>query len=287
MQQIQLVAPQREDAPELARIAFEAFAGIHDRHRFPRDFPTMELAQHAFNILVAHPTIEGVVAKVDGKIIGSNFLHFPDEVAGVGPITVDPRFDGKGAGRALMRGVLEIAQRRGIAQVRLLQDSFNVKSFSLYASLGFETIEPVGVIDARPAPSADPSVRPVTPADLPAIENLSREHFCFSRRNEVASNLQANLPVFLRQVSGRVTGYWVPGFFGHGAAETEADALALIGEVARQVPPELAVFFCPMTQGDFYRGVMKAGHRLRKLMTYMAYGPFERPRKVWLPSIGM
>jgi ribosomal protein S18 acetylase RimI-like enzyme len=287
MQPIELVSPQPKDAPELARIAFEAFAGIHDRHQFPRDFPTLEVARHAFDILLTHPTIEGVAAKVNGKWVGSNFLHQPDEVAGVGPITVDPAFDGRGAGRALMQGLLDIARRRGISQVRLLQDSFNTKSLSLYCSLGFEVVEPVGVMDARPAPAADPSVRPITEADLPAIETLSREHHRFSRRNEVALNLHAKLPAFLREHSGRVTGYLIPGFFGHGAAEGAADAVALAGEVARHVPAEQAVFFCPMTQGEFYRAALKAGHRLRKLMTYMALGPFDPPRKIWMPSIGL
>ena len=40
-----------------------------------------------------------------------------------------------------MRGVLDYANSIGMEQVRLLQDSFNTKSLSLYASLGFDVRE--------------------------------------------------------------------------------------------------------------------------------------------------
>jgi len=38
--------------------------------------------------------------------------------------------------------------------------------------------------------------------------------------------------------------------------------------------------------GNFYRAVLKSGHRLRKIMTYMTLGPFEQPDGIWMPSIG-
>lgn len=285
MLNVELIRPAPQHVPELARICFEAFKGIHDRHAFPRDIPNLEIAGHVMGMLVSRQDFFGVAVLVDGKLAGSNFLSLTDAVGGVGPITVAPAFDGHGLGRKLMTAVLEHANHIGMEQVRLLQDSFNTKSLSLYASLGFDVREPLGLMDAKPAVTPDPTVRPVTDADLPALDELCQRIYRVSRRGELAAALTHGFPVFARECSGRLTAYWIAGFFGHGVAETKADALALIGTATRQIPPELALFFCPLTHTDFYRAALKAGHRLRKVMTYMTRGPFERPEKIWLPSI--
>jgi hypothetical protein len=67
------------------------------------------------------------------------------------------------------------------------------------------------------------------------------------------------------------------GMFGHGVAETKEDALALIGEAARHLPPESARFFCPLSEFDFFRETLKANCRVIKVMNYMAMGPYEAP----------
>ena len=286
MTHIELFRPESQHLPELARICFEAFKGIHDRHAFPRDIPNIESARLILGLFLSGKYFYGVAARVEDRVVGSNFISCTDPVGGVGPVTVDPAFDGRGAGRALMKGVLDYAQQKGMTQVRLQQDSFNTKSLSLYSSLGFEVRTPVGLMDARPAATADPTVRPATVADLPGLDGLSRRLYHSSRRGEIAMLMGMNLPVFLREHGGKITGYFIPGFLGHGAAETETDAVALIGGAMRHVPPEFALFFCPLILGNFYRALLKSGHRLRKVMTYMTLGAYEPPEGIWMPSIG-
>src|SRR5687768_13144299 len=82
------------DADECARIAYEAFARVHDYHRFPRDFPTLEAAVQLTSSFIAHPKIWGVVAETQGRIVGCNFLDERGSITGVGPITVDPTAQG-------------------------------------------------------------------------------------------------------------------------------------------------------------------------------------------------
>jgi len=286
MTNLKLIRPKPQHVPELARICFEAFKEIHDRHAFPRDIPNLELATRIIGLFAARKDYYGVAAKAGNRLVGSNFLSCNDAVGGVGPITVDPAYEGRGVGRALMSDVLAYAKSNGMQQVRLLQDSFNTKSFSLYASLGFDVRTPVGLMDAKPAAAPDPTVRLVTAADLPAMEELSLRLYKSSRHGDATLLLGLDLPAFLRVREGKISGYFIPGFLGHGVAETEADALALVGESARHVPPELAMFFCPLILGNFYRAVLKSGHRLRKIMTYMTLGPFAQPDGIWLPSIG-
>jgi predicted N-acetyltransferase YhbS len=105
-------------------------------------------------------------------VVGSNFLLSADEVAGVGPITVEVQLQGEGVGRALMEAVIDRARQERIEMVRLVQDAFNTTSLSLYGSLGFDIKEPLALMQSEPAESPDPGVRPVTEADLDVVEEL-------------------------------------------------------------------------------------------------------------------
>ena len=282
---IELVPAEAQHAKELGSICFEAFKDLHDRGCGTRDFPTEEIAQQVLGMLVEREDFYSVSAIDDGRLVGSNFLSLMDPVAGVGPITVDLSYQGQGAGRILMQDVIEYAQRNNIEQVRLMQDSFNVASLSLYASLGFDVKAPVAFMQAAPLAEADNSVRSITEPDLPAIEELSERIYKNSRRNEVAAAGPYGFAALLKERQGRITGYLLPGIFGHGVAETEEDALALIGEAARRLPPEVARFFCPLTESSFYRKAVQADCRVIKVMNYMTLGPYEQPDEVWMPSV--
>ena len=91
------------DLAPCARIVYEAFAGIHDRHGFARDFPTLDAAARLVSAFIAHPLIWGVVAEIDGRIVGSNFLDERGPIRGVGPITVDPAAQARGGAAASWR----------------------------------------------------------------------------------------------------------------------------------------------------------------------------------------
>ncbi|MDQ4055237.1 MAG: GNAT family N-acetyltransferase [Actinomycetota bacterium] len=276
------------DTETVARILFQAFAGIHDRHCFPRDFPTFEAGVDLVSHFTAHPSIWGVVAERDGEIVGSNFLDERGPVAGVGPITVDTRAQGAGVGRQLMHVVLGRAEGRD--DVRLLQDSFNVQSLALYTSLGFRAEEPVALMSGRPsaAPPADVEVRPLTPEDVPACERLSLAVHGFERTAELRDSLQApGLEPFVAVRAGRVVGYatTVSVFpAAYAVAETEAVMAALVaGAVTATGEP--ASILVPVRQHQLFRWALEAGLRVVKPMTYMSTGGYRRPRGAWIPSV--
>jgi ribosomal protein S18 acetylase RimI-like enzyme len=142
---ISLVTAEPHHVSELGRICFEAFREVHDRGCGTRDVPTVDFARQVLGMLVQREDFYSVSALDGGRLVGSNFLSLMDPVAGVGPVTVDPSCQGQGIGRTLMQDVIDYAQRHNIEQVRLMQDSFNVASLSLYASLGFDVKEPVAL----------------------------------------------------------------------------------------------------------------------------------------------
>src|SRR5258708_10114726 len=86
------------DAAACGPICYEAFKAVAEAHNFPPDFPSPEVATGLMEMLLAHPRFYSVVAESEGRVIGSNFLDERSAIAGLGPISVDPRVQNKGVG---------------------------------------------------------------------------------------------------------------------------------------------------------------------------------------------
>jgi GNAT superfamily N-acetyltransferase len=274
-----------EDAKECARICFEAFGGIDDHHRFPRSFPALEFAEGLMQAFVGSPFTWGVVAERNGRIVGSNFLLEGDPIGGVGPISVDPDHQNGGVGRHLMEAVIE--RGKGAPGTRLLQDSYNMLSLSLYASLGFEEREPAVMMSGTPRsrPVDGIEIRPLREADLDECEALCKKVHGFERTNELQGAMQAFAP-FVALRDGRVSAYATTLTFwpmAHGVAETDEDMQALLRGVAAAVEDPLAILV-PLRSGLFH-WCLAEGLRSLKPMNLMTLGSYQEPRGSWFPSV--
>ena len=136
-----LRAPLPVDVEPCGRILSDAFTNLHRRHGFPAHFPTHEIGVQFISGPMRNPSYYGVVAELDGKVVGSNFLDERDQIRAIGPISVDPSAQGHGGGRKLMEAVIE--RGSGAPGIRLVQEAFNTSSLPLYASLGFDPVEPL------------------------------------------------------------------------------------------------------------------------------------------------
>jgi ribosomal protein S18 acetylase RimI-like enzyme len=190
-----LRAGKPEDAQELGRICYEAFASIAGKHNFPPDFPSPEVAAELMEMILSRPDVYSVVAEDNGKIVGSNFLWESDDIAGVGPITVDPAVQNSSLGRAMMEDVVRRADVRGFLAVRLVQAAYHNRSLALYTKLGFNTVEPLSNIQGDALNISFPGyeVRPMSEADVDAADRLCRSVHGHSRRNEIAGSLAHGL----------------------------------------------------------------------------------------------
>ncbi len=281
---IEITTAKFEHLEAISRIAYEGFRDVAVSHGFPPDFPDVDSAVPVFDLLLRRKDYYGVVVLVDGKPVGSNFMMKSDEVGAIGPLTVDPAFQGIGIGRMLMTTIMTHATQRRFTQLRLLQDTYNVAALSLYCSLGFEVRDAVALIHSAPGAGADTTIRPSVSKDLPVMDRLSRHLYRVSRHNEIEIESQYGYPTYVRNKQGRISGYLMPGLAGHGVAETEEDAIALLEEAARIVPPVFRKFLCPMRQSKLFQESIKRGWRVEKLLTYMTYGPYEYPIGVCTPS---
>jgi hypothetical protein len=78
------------DATACGAILYRAFQTLADRHNFPPDFPSVEVATGLSSMLLANPGFYAVVAEDEGLIVGSNFADQRSPIAGIGPISEDP-----------------------------------------------------------------------------------------------------------------------------------------------------------------------------------------------------
>jgi ribosomal protein S18 acetylase RimI-like enzyme len=278
---IELRRPQPEDVAELGRICFEAFRDIAESHGFPPDFDSVEFAQGVIGLLMQQETVHSVAAFSDGVPRGSNFMNMWGDAAGIGPISVDLTSQGGGIGKQLMQDALDHAKKQNFDMVRLCQDSFNMRSLALYASLGFDVQEPLAYLTLARGP-VDDAFRPATPADYDAMDALCRDVYRISRQGEYATLTAAGFPAFVLD-RGRITGYLIGTAIGHGVAESDDEMLALLAGIAATTPGAHA--HIPMRQGELYRRALAAGHRNRKVMNLMSYGPYEPPQGTYCPSV--
>jgi predicted N-acetyltransferase YhbS len=216
------------DAEACGEIAYRAFQTLADRHNFSRPYPSAEVATGLLSRVLANPGFCGVVAELDGRIVGSNFADGRSSIAGIGPITVDPEAQGRGIGRTLMQAALDHLTARKFAGIRLVQAAFNNQSLCLYAAMGFQVREPLSVTQGPALNMSFPGrdVRPATAVDIAACKILCRQAHGFDRALELREAVAAQAARV--EHLGRITAYK-----GGRGAETNQDLKALIGDRMR------------------------------------------------------
>jgi predicted N-acetyltransferase YhbS len=273
-----------EDAEQCGSICYYAFKAIAEQHNFPRDLPSPEIATDILSQLLRHPNFYGVVAELDGRIVGSNFIDERSVIAGIGPITVDPDMQNRAIGRELMHHVISRIELKHFPGSRLVQAAYHSRSLSLYTKLGFVAREQLSVIQGPPLNLQIPgySVRLATASDLNACNQVCMEIHGHDRGIELLDMIKQGSATVVEHL-GRITGYATAiGFFGHAVGETNEDIKALIG--AAPEFPGLG-FLLPIFNADLFRWCLKNGLRVVQPMTLMSMGLYNKPQGAFLPSI--
>jgi predicted N-acetyltransferase YhbS len=272
------------DAKECGRIAYEAFRSIAEQHNFPPDFPSVEIATQVVSLLLSHPGFHSVVAELDGKIVGSNFLDERTTIAGIGPVSVDPSVMNRTIGRRLMQAVMDRSEERKFPGVRLVQVAWHFRSLALYTKLGFATRETLSVMHGKPLALKIPGydVRPAREADLPACNQLCFRVHGHDRGGELLDAIALGRASIVER-NGKITGYSTGiGFFEHAVGETNDDLTALIAAAQAFLGPG---FFVPSRNADLFRWCLDHDLRVANQGTLMTIGLYNEPAGAYLPSI--
>jgi predicted N-acetyltransferase YhbS len=276
-----------EDAPVVGEIIAVAFNEVFQRHGFPPQFPSVETGQRLAALYAGYSDTQGFVAEGNGRIVGSGFLHVRGDKAGIGPVTVDPRVQGAGAGRAIMHRLLE--ESRHCSSVRLIQDAFNSVSFALYSKLGFVPRDVVPVLEAedpRPQPIANGAdVRNMTPADLDEVAALDTRVTGLARRCDFDLLLGFGSHLVCQR-GGRIVGYLFRlalgdvNHLGPAAAEEADDLKSLLHHAAQMPGAKAARIALPASQTEVVQYAMDSGYKVGHISTYMVRGEWQPPEGV-------
>ena len=271
------------DADVCGQICFDAFTKINKDHNFPPDFPSPDVARGVLGMMFSHPGFYCVVAESGGQIAGSNCMDERSPIAGIGPITVNPSAQNHGAGRSLMKAVLDRAEERKFPGVRLVQSTFHNRSLALYTNLGFDPRELLSCMNG-PAIGRKVegcAVRPAEAADLPACNDLCRRVHGHDRGGDLADSIGRGATVVERH--GRITAYSsLLGFFGHTVGESNLDVQALIAGAPAFAGPGILV---PVRNAELFRWCLAQGLRVVQPLTLMTIGLYNEPAGSYLPSI--
>jgi predicted N-acetyltransferase YhbS len=272
------------DSSACGRICYEAFEAIARQHNFPPDFPSMDVATELITMFLSHPGFFSVVAEASGEIVGSNFLDERSSIAGVGPITVDPKHQNLGIGRRLMQAVLDRAAERKFVGVRLLQSAYHSRSLALYASLGFVPRESIACVQG-PAIGNVPAgyhVRRAVASDLEACNRVCKFVHGHDRAGEMLDAIKLGTATVVEH-NDQVTGYATDlGFIAHAVGETNRELMALIGHATAFAGPGILV---PVRNAALFRWCLSHRLRVTQILTLMTIGLYNEPAGAYLPSV--
>jgi GNAT superfamily N-acetyltransferase len=273
-----------DDAKQCGKICYSAFRAIAEEHNFPPDFLSPELTITLLSEFIAHPDIYGVVAELDGRVVGSNFVDERSIIAGIGPITVDPTVQNRAIGRELMQHVLARVAKQRFTGVRLVQAAYHNRSLSLYTKLGFVVREPISVMQGPPVALQIPGyvVRPATVGDRDACNQVCLRVHGHDRGGDLLDAIRRGTATVIEH-NGRITGYATAvAFFGHAVGETNEELKALIGAAPAFLGPG---FLLPSRNWELFRWCLEHGLRVVQPMTLMSRGLYNEPAGAFLPSI--
>ena len=272
------------DASAIGDICYRAFKALAGAHNFEPDFPSPDAAATMLAGLIAHEGFFDIVAELDGKVVGSNFLDERNPIGGVGPVTVDPAIQNDGIGRSLMEAVMRRSEERHFAGMRLVQAGYHNRSLALYLKLGFTVREQLACLQGPAVGKAvsGHAVRPATESDISACNGLCIRVHGHARNGELADAI-ADGTARVVECDGHVTGYATStAFFGHAVGETNDGIRAMIGAAESFSGPGILV---PTRNADLMRWCLEENLRITQTMTLMTIGLYNQPDGAWLPSV--
>jgi len=270
-----------DDVDAAAEADFAAFLDVAARHGLPPVMTAVRDARANLRRLLAADPLGGFVAEEDGHVVGHAWVHTRGPIATIGPIAVEPGRQGRGLGRALLARCIEAAGPRA-SQIRLVQESVNVRALALYLRAGFRVVAPILELELRPGVSpvaaerpAAVEIRDATAQDRERIAARDARAFGTPRPHDVARSLDAGRGMVALR-AGTLVGYalGVPGRLGSAAADDPEVVLAMLAALAaapalRAVPLRLMMVASDRRLVD---GLLAMGFAPFRACQYMVRG---------------
>ncbi len=276
---------EEKDIERAGEVMVSAFNDVFTRHGYQPPFPSREVGIGIARSYWQREPQESFVAIDNGQVIGSGFLHLRGDTAGIGPITVDPASQAKGAGKELMMAVIRTGRR--CPSLRLVQDAFNTTSFPLYSKLGFVACGTVLGLSGQNLRSVSRprahTIREMTLEEVERVAALDAKLSGITRLQDLQF-FADQPPQLVSLTAGKLTGYLcllragTSTFLGPAAATEPAILRSLIARAVEIERGKVLRMRLPARHQELLLDGLKMGFRVDHLQTYMVRGPWKPPK---------
>ena len=179
------------------RLAFGTFLGLPDPMAFGGDKNFIENRWRASNC-------KALAARLDGRLIGSNFATRWGSFGILGPLTVLPEFWNKGVAQRLMAGAVKIFDRWGVRHSGLFTFPHSAKHIGLYQKFGYWPGYLTALVSRTPA--GDHTEQPLLLSSLSRGQRPDTMAECARLTNRISKGLDltAEIRSTLDQQAGDV-----------------------------------------------------------------------------------
>ncbi|HEU0138717.1 MAG TPA: GNAT family N-acetyltransferase [Bryobacteraceae bacterium] len=236
-----------------------------------------------------------------GRLMASCFFHPRERHVSLGIMNVHPNYFGQGAGKALLRFIIDYTEQHGFPALRLTQSALNLDSFSLYNTAGFVprctfqdmflTVPKTGM---KFRVAELDRVREATLADVPAMISLELEVSGIMRERDYCYCIENHQGIWHVSVyesnDGGIGGFMIScvhpamNMLGPCVARGEQEAAALILRELDHYKGRTPLFLLPVEKAALVRLAYDWGARNCELHLCQVRGEFQPFRGISMPS---
>ncbi len=275
---------EARDADHAGDVNFVAFYDVALRHGQPPVVTSPADARSYIRHLLDFDPLGGLVAELDGDLVGMAWVHMRGPVATIGPLAVEPRAQGRGIGRALIERAVALAGPR-VPQVRLVHESYNAASLALYLRTGFRVVAPLLDLELGPGAAviaATPSgarIRDAIAADRTRLVERDGRAFGAPRPQSVDLYLERGRTLVAERgqaLAGYAFGIGMGslGYLGSASAEDADCLLDLLATLAAELHGRWTTLrtLVPASDRRLVEGLLGIGFRVFRACHYMVRG---------------
>jgi GNAT superfamily N-acetyltransferase len=188
-----------QEADRIMRVAFGTFLGLPD--------PMAFLGDRSFIApRFGSPNVRGHAARLDGRLIGTNFATRWGSFGFLGPLTVLPEYWDKGVARQLLHATEKTFDRWGLNRTALFTFPHSAKHVGLYQKFGYWPTYLTALMVHTPNRAASPSRAGTLLSTLPRPEREQAVAACarITHRIDRGLDLTEEIRTTLKQRVGEV-----------------------------------------------------------------------------------
>ncbi len=282
----------KADTGRVGEILYESFNSVASKYGYAQKMKRAEAGESWAWALLHHGSNELLIAEVDKRIAGICCLNPRGNLGGVGPVAVDPSFQGHGVGVQMMRALLKRAEN--LQSLRLVQEAFNPASFYFYYTFDFLPVENMLDLlldkDVEQRTDLCANVSEMTAQDLEAVNGYDTPRSKSDRRADLAYYVKWG-KVFVYRGKSEIRGYLVslPGAetvqLGPLLTEGEQEARCLFQHAIAVYKNRRCQTRIMARNNVLVKSLIELGFKIYCLDTLMVRGPW-RPGN-YLEALGI